>query len=160
MIGIPRWFPCIKIKFPKWKKENARFSNNDSKCTAQFSEEILPISDRQEELEKMAFDIQDGCFLPPPPSPSQPLPTVACQKSQNKPPPQSGIRDLINQEIDGNLDALSASLVMLKMASFAMGQEIETQNQKLGNLANSVEHVSGLVSNVDTRLKKLSNKFV
>ncbi|KAI8845676.1 hypothetical protein BJ741DRAFT_2349 [Chytriomyces cf. hyalinus JEL632] len=62
--------------------------------------------------------------------------------------------DVIAQQVDGNLDRISSSLQMLRVASLAMGQEIDAQTERLSGLSIAVESADGKVARVHGKLSQ------
>ncbi|KAJ3229714.1 hypothetical protein HDU78_008889 [Chytriomyces hyalinus] len=62
--------------------------------------------------------------------------------------------DVISQQVDGNLDRISSSLQMLRVASLAMGQEIDAQTERLSGLSIAVESADGKVARVHGKLSQ------
>ncbi|KAJ3281184.1 hypothetical protein HDU79_011030 [Rhizoclosmatium sp. JEL0117] len=124
------WLPRIKIKFPKLfkKKKNATAETpSDS-----FADEITP---HAEALESMASDV-----------------TLI---SRDEPTLIGNVcaREAAAREMDSHLDRISSSLAVLKMASMAMGDEIDAQNTCLEGLGQDTDRVRDSITFTNGKLK-------
>ncbi|GAA5888884.1 hypothetical protein JCM6882_002889 [Rhodosporidiobolus microsporus] len=63
--------------------------------------------------------------------------------------------DEVEDEIDGNLDELSGLAGRLKMLGTTMGQEVDSQNQKLGKIGNKVDTLDNKVIQSTQRLNRV-----
>ncbi|KAJ3212505.1 hypothetical protein HDU82_000936 [Entophlyctis luteolus] len=130
------WLP--RVKAPKWMKTKRRVQlDAESEGSSQrYTEDILPTSSIRA-LEELAFDIRN------------------IQPMLVEPVPAADVRQAMNQEIECNLDSVSVSLKMLKLATMAMGDEIDRQNLQLESVGISADCATRAVSNVDGRLKSI-----
>ncbi|KAJ3012839.1 UNVERIFIED_CONTAM: hypothetical protein HDU68_000994 [Siphonaria sp. JEL0065] len=132
------WLPSFKIPFPKLKfrKPTAPLSTASSKNAS--TEDLVPHS---ESLGNIASDVTLSNLEGPPPLH---LLDEICPREQ------------ANREIDQNLDTISNSLKMLKLASMAMSLEIENQNGKIERLGGAVDVVVDSISTTNGKLKKIA----
>jgi synaptosomal-associated protein 29 len=72
--------------------------------------------------------------------------------------PEGLERDELEEEIDGNLDQISAGLARLKMMGNTMNTEIKTQNDHIRRIADKSEGVKGRVDHINSELNRIKRK--
>ncbi|KAJ3382219.1 hypothetical protein HDU84_004422 [Entophlyctis sp. JEL0112] len=117
-------------------KRRVQLDAESEGSSQRYTEDILPTSSIRA-LEELAFDIGN------------------IQPMLVEPVPAADVRQAMNHEIECNLDSVSVSLKMLKLATMAMGDEIDRQNLQLESVGISADCATRAVSNVDGRLKSI-----
>jgi hypothetical protein len=72
--------------------------------------------------------------------------------------PEGLERDELEEEIDVNLDQISARLAGLKMMGNTMNTEIKTQNDHIRRIADKSEGVKGRVDHINSELNRIKRK--
>ncbi|KAI8621762.1 hypothetical protein BC830DRAFT_1092833 [Chytriomyces sp. MP71] len=136
--GVKGWFPRIKIPLPKFKKRRP-LSASTSKTPSRDSDEALMDEQLQysaTKLKAIADTVADAPMFQTVPDSEEP--------------------DGIRRQIDENLDSISSSLRMLKLASQAMGAEIDEQTDRIAGIGNATARVNGAVALVNGRLRGIA----